>query len=117
MQNQQKPQISQILNATIVTGEYTDKNTNQKKKRYLAIGTLFVYQDGGMSLKLDAYPTRGQNISFYPQKAKEQYSQNSQTQSTQYTQNSQNYQQNNSQQDQGNYQQNNSQPNQGNYQQ
>ena len=69
MQNQ-KPQLSHLMNATIVTGEYYDQQ-QQKKKKYLTIGTLFVYQDGGMSLKLDALPTHGQNITFYPQKAKD----------------------------------------------
>ena len=64
------PKVKQILNATIVTGQYTD-NQGQNKKSYLTIGTLFVYNDGGMSLKLDAVPTNGQNITFYPRKAKE----------------------------------------------
>ena len=68
--NNQKPQLSHIMNATIVTSQYTD-NQGQNKKSYLTIGTLFVYQNGGMSLKLDAYPAHGQNIVFYPQKAKE----------------------------------------------
>ena len=69
MQNkQQKP--SQIMNATIVTGQYTDNQGNNKKS-YLTIGTLFVFQDGGMSLKLDAMPTNNQNIVFYPRKSKD----------------------------------------------
>ena len=29
----------------------------QEKKRYLTVGTLFMYDDGGMSIKLDALPT------------------------------------------------------------
>jgi hypothetical protein len=71
MQNQnQKPQLSHLMNATIVTGQYTD-NQGQQKKSYLTIGTLFVYQNGSMSLKLDALPTNTQNIAFYPRKAKE----------------------------------------------
>ena len=69
MNQQQK--VMQILNATIVTGQYIDKQGMQKKS-YLTIGTLFIYQDGGMSLKLDAMPTNGQNIVFYPRKPKEQ---------------------------------------------
>ena len=69
-QNQQK--VKQILNATIVTGKYTDRQTGKQKKSYLTIGTLFIYQDNGMSLKLDALPTNGQNIVFYPRKPKEQ---------------------------------------------
>ena len=58
-------------NATIVTGEYTDAQ-GQAKKSYLTIGTLFVYDDGGMSLKLDAMPIGGGNITFYDKKAKGQ---------------------------------------------
>ena len=68
-QNQQK--VKQILNATIVIGQYTDKQGMQKKS-YLTIGKLFIYNDGGMSLKLDALPLAGQNINFYPRKPKEQ---------------------------------------------
>lgn len=74
MQNQnsnQTPQLSHTLNATIITGQYTDKHTQQKKNAYLTIGTLFVYSNGGMSLKLDAYPAHGQNIVFYAPKPKE----------------------------------------------
>jgi hypothetical protein len=88
--------VQQILNATIVTGEYTDKQ-GQNKKSYLTIGTLFIYQDGGMSLKLDAVPTSSQNISFYPRKAKENNNNNNN-----YGGNRKQYQQNNNQ----NYQQN-----------
>jgi len=69
--NRNNSKVQQILNATIVTGQYQD-NQGQNKKSYLTIGTLFIYQDGGMSLKLDAMPTNGQNINFYPRKAKEQ---------------------------------------------
>ncbi len=61
-QQQAKPTI---YNATIVTGEYINAQ-GEKKKRYLNIGTLFVYPDGGMNLKLDALPANGQTISFYP---------------------------------------------------
>jgi len=64
--------LLKTMNATIVTGEYTDRQTGQKKKSYLNIGTLFIYNDGGMSLKLDALPMNGQNISFYPPKPKNQ---------------------------------------------
>jgi hypothetical protein len=97
--NQQKP--SQILNATIVTGQYTD-NQGQNKKSYLTIGTLFIYQDGGMSLKLDAMPTNGQNINFYPRKAKEQ-NQAQQNNRNKNNQNS-NYNPNGQQQNQQQYQ-------------
>jgi len=61
-QQQSKPTI---YNATVVTGEYTNQQ-GETKKKYLNIGTLFVYPDGGMSLKLDAVPISNGNISFYP---------------------------------------------------
>lgn len=57
-------------NATIVTGEYTNAQGEQKKS-YLTIGTLFIYDDGGMSLKLDAVPVNGGNINFYDIKPKD----------------------------------------------
>ena len=63
-QQQSKPTI---YNATIVTGEYTNAQ-GEVKKKYLNIGTLFIYDNGGMSLKLDALPANGQTISFYPVK-------------------------------------------------
>jgi len=37
------------------TAEYQAKDGTQKKK-YTNIGTLFVYDDGGMSIKLDSIP-------------------------------------------------------------
>ncbi len=61
--------IQKIMDATIVTGEYTD-SSGQQKKTYLKVGTLFVYQDGGMSLKLDALPLGSGNINFYDRKPK-----------------------------------------------
>ena len=79
----QPPKVKQILNATIVTGQYQD-NQGQNKKSYLTIGTLFIYQDGGMSLKLDAMPTNGQNINFYPRKAKEQHQPNNNNNNNNY---------------------------------
>lgn len=71
----QNNQLQKTMNATIVTGEYTDRQTGQQKKSYLTIGKLFVYNDGGMSLKLDAMPTGNQNISFYDIKPKNQNNQ------------------------------------------
>ena len=59
--------VKKTMDAVIVTGEYQDQQGNQKKK-YMNIGTLFVYQDGGMSLKLDAVPLGNGNISFYDKK-------------------------------------------------
>jgi len=67
--------LLKTMNATIVTGEYTDRATGQQKKSYLTIGKLFIYNDGGMSLKLDAMPTNGQNINFYDIKPKNQNNQ------------------------------------------
>jgi len=68
--NQSK--IRKIMNATIVTGEYFSKKENRNKKSYLTIGKLFIYQDGGMSLKLDAMPMQNQAIQFYDIKPKSQ---------------------------------------------
>ena len=62
--------ISKLMDATIVTGEYTNSQ-GEKKKSYLKIGTLFVYEDGGMSMKLDALPLGNGNISFYERKPRE----------------------------------------------
>jgi len=63
--------VQKTMDAVITTGEYTDQQGNQKK-RYMNIGTLFVYNDGGMSLKLDAVPVGNGNISFYDKKPKGQ---------------------------------------------
>jgi len=87
------------MNATIVTGEYTDRQTGQTKKSYLTIGKLFIYNDGGMTLKLDALPHANQNITFYPIKPKNQnnnnqqpHQQHQQQQNNNYGGNGQNYQ-------------------------
>jgi len=71
--NQQPPREKpqQIMNAVIVTGQYTTREGKQKKS-YLTIGKLFIYAGGGMSLKLDALPHANQTIAFYPIKQKEQ---------------------------------------------
>lgn len=53
--------------AVAVTGSYEDRQGNTKK-RYTNVGTLFQYDDGGFSLKLDSVPVgEGWNgfISFY----------------------------------------------------
>jgi len=69
--NQNQPsKVAKTMNATIVTGEYFSKRENRTKKSYLTIGKLFIYRDGGMSLKLDAIPLQGQMISFYDIKPK-----------------------------------------------
>lgn len=48
--------VQKTMNIVATTGEYTN-NQGEQKKRYLTVGTLFVYDDGGMSIKLDAIPT------------------------------------------------------------
>ena len=83
--------LLKTMNATIVTGEYNDRNTGQTKKSYLTIGKLFVYNDGGMSLKLDALPSNGQPINFYDIKPKNQNNnnQNNQQPNNNYSDNGQ----------------------------
>ena len=93
--------IQKIMDATITTGEYTNNN-GENKKSYLKIGTLFVYADGGMSLKLDAMPISGGNISFYDRKPREN---NGQQQPQQQQQQQQQPQQGYSQQQQPQQQQ------------
>ena len=67
----QQNNLQKTMNATIVTGEYTDNRTGELKKSYLQIGKLFIFKDGGMSLKLNAKPTGNQIISFYDIKPKQ----------------------------------------------
>lgn len=53
--------------AACVTGTYTDRDGNEKK-RYCNVGTLFQYDDGGFALKLDSIPVgQGWNgfVSFF----------------------------------------------------
>ena len=80
----QQNKLQKTMNATIVTGEYTDRQTGQLKKSYLTIGKLFIYNDGGMSLKLDAMPTGNQNIVFYDMKTKGQNNQQPQQHNNNY---------------------------------
>jgi hypothetical protein len=37
-------------------GEYTDKQTGEKKKRYINCGKIFTEEDGRQSIKLDVIP-------------------------------------------------------------
>jgi len=74
--NQSK--IQKVMNATIVTGEYFSQKEQKQKKSYLTIGKLFIYHDGGMSLKLDAMPMQNQSIQFYDIKPKNQPNQQQQ---------------------------------------
>jgi hypothetical protein len=69
----QPSKVAKTMNATIVTGEYFSKKENKNKKSYLTIGKLFIYANGGMSLKLDVLPIGGnQTINFYDIKPKPQ---------------------------------------------
>ena len=65
-------------------GEYFSKKHNTTKKSYLTVGKLFIYQDGGMSLKLDVMPINGQTINFYDIKPKPQPNQQGYSQNQQY---------------------------------
>ena len=78
--NSQPSKVAKTMNAVIVTGEYFSQRENKKKKSYLTIGKLFMYHDGGMSLKLDAIPMQNQMISFYEIKPKSQNQQPQQQQ-------------------------------------
>ena len=74
--NQPQNKVVKTMNATIVTGEYFSKKENKNKKSYLTIGKLFIYANGGMSLKLDAMPIGNQPINFYDIKPKQQQNYN-----------------------------------------
>ncbi|TLP41069.1 hypothetical protein [Arcobacter arenosus] len=56
--------VSQVKNIVATTGTYMKDGV--EKKRYLTVGSLFIYDDGGMSIKLDAVPTGFDgNLSVY----------------------------------------------------
>ena len=42
--------------AVATIGEYTDKQTGEKKKRYATVGSVFENDEGRLSLKLDTIP-------------------------------------------------------------
>ena len=42
--------------AVATIGEYTDKQTGEKRKRYATVGTVFENEEGKLSLKLDTVP-------------------------------------------------------------
>jgi hypothetical protein len=58
--------MKRFKKAVAVTGEYTGSD-GQTKKQYQTVGTLMVYDDGGLALKLDALPLGEWNgwLSFY----------------------------------------------------
>jgi hypothetical protein len=70
--NSGQSKVQKVMNATIVIGEYFSQKEQKQKKSYLTIGKLFIYNDGGMSLKLDAMPMQNQAIQFYDIKPKSQ---------------------------------------------
>ncbi len=56
--------VQQVKNIVATTGTYMKDGV--EKKRYLTVGSLFIYEDGGMSIKLDAVPTGFDgNLSIY----------------------------------------------------
>lgn len=57
--------MSPYKRAVAVTGTYKDRS-GAEKKRYTPVGTLFQYDDGNFTLKLDAAPIGGEGwISFF----------------------------------------------------
>ncbi len=47
--------VQKVMNIVATTGTY--QKDGQEKKKYLTVGALFIYDDGGMSIKLEAIPT------------------------------------------------------------
>jgi hypothetical protein len=48
--------VKKKYDAVVTLGEYTDKATGQKVKRYLTIGVVFESDNGRLAMKLDALP-------------------------------------------------------------
>ena len=71
--------VQKTMNIVAVTGEYTNSQGEQKKS-YLTVGTLFVYDDGGMSIKLDAFPVGNGNLQVYEKRDNNQQQQQGQQQ-------------------------------------
>jgi len=62
--------VQKVMDAVMTVGEYTNQQ-GEAKKEYLTVGSLFVYAEGGMSLKIkDGISITG-NVSFYDRKPKE----------------------------------------------
>ncbi len=56
--------VQKVMNIVATTGVY--QKDGQEKKKYLTVGALFIYDDGGMSIKLEAVPTNFDgNLSVY----------------------------------------------------
>ena len=55
----------------VISTEY--QSNGETKKKYTNIGTVFVYEDGGMSIKLDVVPVGWNgNASVYERKPRQQ---------------------------------------------
>ena len=75
--------VQKVMNIVATTGTY--QKDGQEKKKYLTVGALFVYDDGGMSIKLEAIPTNFDgSLSVYERDNNNQ--QGSQQQTQQYQQ-------------------------------
>lgn len=59
-------------NIVAITGTFTNRQ-GEEKKSYLTVGTLFIYDDGGFGIKLDAVPTNFDgNLKVYDKEQKPQ---------------------------------------------
>jgi hypothetical protein len=77
--------VQQVKNIVATTCTYMKDGV--EKKRYLTVGSLFIYDDGGMSIKLDAVPTGFDgNLSVYDRDNNNQQNQNSGGQNQQQNQ-------------------------------
>ena len=65
--------LKKIKNAVVTTGEYTDNDGNTKK-RYINVGAMFKYEDGGVTVKLDCLPLMEGDvwINFYDLKDRDE---------------------------------------------
>jgi len=78
--------VQKVMNIVATTGTY--QKDGQEKKEYLTVGALFIYDDGGMSIKLKAVPTNFDgNLSVY-ERDNQQQQQGGHNQSQQGGQNS-----------------------------
>jgi len=74
--------VQKVMNIVATTGTY--QKDGQEKKKYLTVGALFIYDDGGMSIKLDAVPTNFDgSLSIYERDNNQQHYQAPQQQAPQ----------------------------------
>jgi len=81
-----KSQYTHDAVATI--GEYTDRNTGEKKKRYINVGKCFTDDSGRQSIKLDSIPVGPEWsgwISLYPAERRDAPQRPPERQATQQT--------------------------------